>query len=280
MISGYFITGTENEEKAKQRIRKIWVPTFIYSVFIPVVLYFVGYIQLSGKDMLMLFLPIMSNQYWFSTCFIAVMLLLPFLGPALRNMDDKSLTHLVVCLLLLDCIQPVLGHNAFSNIGYGLLHAVTMYIIGYFLKRKKFQFKASYCALVFVICVLIICIITILSMLLLGERNRTIADYNSILMVIQSISLFCLCTNIKIRKIHFSKIAPYIFGVYLLNDNQYAREFLWQDLFHCSDFYSSKLLPVHFIVVTIGFVIVALIIEWIRINSWKLITRKKRRKVL
>lgn len=30
-----------------------------------------------------------------------------------------------------------------------------------------------------------------------------------------------------------------VFGVYLLNDHPYAREFLWQKIFHCKKFYNS-----------------------------------------
>ena len=173
----------------------------------------------------------MGNQYWFSTCFIAVTLLLPFIAPALNQMDSKLLLKLVGVLIYLDCIQPILGYNAFSNIGYGLLHAVTMYVLGYCIKKKEVYFKSVYCIVVFILCVLVISLITILSIKIGGDRNRTIADYNSILMVIQSIALFCLFTNINIKRIHFSKFAPYIFGVYLLNDNQYARQFLWQKNF-------------------------------------------------
>lgn len=115
--------------------------------------------------------------------------------------------------------------------------------------------------------------ITVLSIRFLGDRNRTIADYNSILMIIQSVALFCLFKNINIKRLNFSKFAPYVFGVYLLNDNQYAREFLWKKIFHCSDFYSSKWMPIHFFIVTILFVVCALGIEWIRINSWKCIKK-------
>ena len=273
MISGYFIVGNESIGTMHKRILKVWVPTFIYSVTIPLLLFFMGDIELTIKQIIMLFLPIMGNQYWFSTCFIAVTLLLPFFAPTLSKMDDKCLLKLVCVLIFLDSVQPILGYNAFSNIGYGLLHAVTMYVIGYFLKRKAVRVKASYCIICFVLCIIVIGMITVLSIRFLGDRNRTIADYNSILMIIQSVALFCLFKNINIKRLNFSKFAPYVFGVYLLNDNQYAREFLWKKIFHCSDFYSSKWMPIHFFIVTILFVVCALGIEWIRINSWKCIKK-------
>lgn len=64
----------------------------------------------------------------------------------------------------------------------------------------------------------------------------------------------------------FSKVAPYIFGVYLLNDNQYAREFLWQKIIHCSDFYNSKFMIIHLVISCALFMICAIMIEFVRIN--------------
>lgn len=63
------------------------------------------------------------------------------------------------------------------------------------------------------------------SVMFTGDRIRTIVNYNSPLMVLQLIAFFLFFMNIKIKKVHFSKISPHIFGVYLLNDNAYAREF-------------------------------------------------------
>ena len=92
-------------------------------------------------------------------------------------------------------------------------------------------------------------------------------------MVIQSIAFFLFFKELKIKKVSFSKLSPYIFGVYLLNDNAYAREFLWQKVFHCRNFYESDFLPVHFIVTVIVFFVIALIIEYLRINLWKVLRR-------
>lgn len=279
MLSGYFISGNENTKKTRKKILKVWVPTFIYSVSIPIILCILGYIKLSIKDTAMLFFPFMGNQYWFSTCFIAVTLLMPFIGPALVRLDDNQLKYLVCVIVLIDCVQPMLGYNAFSNIGYGLLHALTMYILGYFIRRINIHPKSIYCLLIFMMCIIIIGLLSILSIKIGGDRNRTIADYNSILMVIQSVSVFIFFTNLTIKKIRFSNITPYVFGVYLLNDNQYARNFLWQNVFHCSDFYYSKVLPFHFLIVTVSFLIFGLSVEWVRINIWKLL-KKKGKKIL
>lgn len=274
MISGYYITGNETFAICKKRIKKVWIPTVIYSVCIPLLLVMSGEITLNTKQIVYLFLPVMSNQYWFVTVFIAVTLLLPYLGRLLSKLDKKELLHLVTVLVFLNCIQPLLGCNAFANIGYGILHAMTMYVIGHTIKRYQVKIKSIYCILIFSICVIAIGAITIISLKYTGDRVRTIADYNSPVMVLQSIAFFLFFTNLKIKRIHFSKLSPYIFGIYLLNDNMYAREFLWQKIFHCQDFYDNHLLPLHLIMTVIVFVIITLVVEYLRINIWKKIRSK------
>lgn len=200
-------------------------------------------------------------------------LLLAFLGKFLKGLDRTYLIRLMIILLFVDCIQPMLGCNALSNIGYGLLHCITVYVVGYVIKTEQISIKKLYYVIIFTICVVLIGFITIVSLLIAGDRIRTIDDYNSPLMVIQSIAFFLFFKSLKIEKVSFSKISPYIFGVYLLNDNSYAREFLWQKVFYCRNFYESYFLPLHFIVTVILFLVIALIIEYLRINLWKKLRR-------
>ena len=261
MISGFFIKDIESFENCKKRIIKVYSSTWFYSVVLPIVAILFGIIKLDLKSTVFLGLPILSNQYWFSTCYIAMTALLPFIATMLKNLKQKEISILLGILLFLDCIQPILGINAFSNIGYGLLHAFTMYILGYWINRCEIKICSIFSVLIYITSVVAVIGIILLSMLLNGDRNRTISDYNSILMVIASFGLFMTFLNFRIKTKIFGRLAPYVFGVYLLNDNQYLREFLWQDVFHCSYFYNSNLLIVHFIVTTVVFTIVALCIE-------------------
>lgn len=91
-------------------------------------------------------------------------------------------------------------------------------------------------------------------------------------MVIQSIAFLLFFKSLKIEKVSFSKLSPYIFGVYLLKGNAYAREFLWQKYFIAEIF--MKAISYHYIIVmAILFLVIALIIEYLRINLWKKLRR-------
>lgn len=120
---------------------KIGIPTFLYSVLIGLLLVVLGEIQLSGKQMVFLFFPVFGNQYWFSTCFIAMTMFLPFLSKLLKQLDKKRLLLLVGILLVWDSIIPIIGINAFGNIGYGIMHAFTMYAIGYTIRKLDINLR-------------------------------------------------------------------------------------------------------------------------------------------
>lgn len=132
-------------------------------------------------------------------------LLLAFLGKFLKGLDRTYLIRLMIILLFVDCIQPMLGCNALSNIGYGLLHCITVYVVGYVIKTEQISIKKLYCVIIFTICVVLIGFITIVSLLIAGDRIRTIDDYNSPLMVIQSIAFFLFFKSLKIEKVSFQK---------------------------------------------------------------------------
>lgn len=57
--------------------------------------------------------------------------------------------------------------------------------------------------LIFAVCVICIGVIIIISLKYTGDRVRTIADYNSTLMVLQSIAFFLFFSNLKIKKYIF-----------------------------------------------------------------------------
>ncbi len=109
MISGFFIREKENILVVKKRILKVWVPTLIYSVCIPLILVLVGAINLDIKQFILLFFPVIGNQYWFATVFVVMAALLPYLAKVLKESEDKEIIILIIILIFIDVIQPLGG---------------------------------------------------------------------------------------------------------------------------------------------------------------------------
>ena len=175
-------------DDSKKRIKKIWESTLFYSIVIPLFLHFIDNVDLS----IMMALPVLSNQYWFSTTYICMMLIFPFFIKAAKKCDKKQLKQLVLSLLFIDVVQPIFGYNAFSNIGYGLIHALTMITVGYYLKKENIRLSNWKAVGMYIGSIIMIGIIIIISIAVTGDRNRTIADYNSIFMVLASVGFFLL----------------------------------------------------------------------------------------
>ena len=123
------------------------------------------------------------------------------------------------------------------------------------------------------------CVLLTLSAVLLENNNLPIISdiypenhfyrYNSIFVLISAIALFIAFVNIKcklpVRFIRF--ITPAVLGVYILHDNNYMREIIWNSTLYCKITGSANgvlhifLMPV---IVTIIF-IVCVMIEKIRL---------------
>lgn len=87
----------------------------------------------------------------------------------------------------------------------------------------------------------------------------------SILVIAIAYALFKYFTNIKSYENKFINIvSSCTFGVYLIHDNNYMREFLWGNIFDNSKYAESDYLIVHFILSVIIVYVACTVIEYIR----------------
>jgi surface polysaccharide O-acyltransferase-like enzyme len=135
IISGYFLEA--NQEFRWKKSIAFYGKVLFYSVFVPLVLLLCGYITFD-KAFMKSFFPITTNQYWFATIYLFLMLLLPFLNILFRNCTDKQLSIFLVVVFIFNSVQPMFFHNAIGETGYGITHAVFMVSLGYWIKRTNF----------------------------------------------------------------------------------------------------------------------------------------------
>lgn len=61
------------------------------------------------------------------------------------------------------------------------------------------------------------------------------------------------------------KLAPYTFGVYLIHDNRYIREFLWyKDTFHFNEQFYKWNFIIYIIVLSVSIFAIAVLLEYLR----------------
>ena len=93
-------------------------------------------------------------------------------------------------------------------------------------------------------------------------------DYNSFIVLFQSISLFIFFRGLNIKSKHLlsfiSFFAPLTFGIYLLSDHPIIRSILFQNLFNYENLLNTDFYPLNIVIVAFLIFLISSIIEYIR----------------
>lgn len=223
----------------------------------------------------------LTNQYWFANVYLFLMLLFPLLNKLFEICSIKQINIFIIALFFFNSIQPMFFHDAFGDGGYGIIHAVLMVTLGYWIKRTDFKIKKYKSFLIAAVSIAVAAGISFCWLFIMGDRNRIIMDYNSPFIVVASCAVFSFFVALNNNgKGFFSKIAPNIFTVYLVNDNPFMRQIVYKDILHCANFYYSPWFVVHYLGSVVLFFIVSLLVDCIFETIFKVFAKncKKMRK--
>ena len=171
---------------------------------------------------------------------------------------------MIIIIFAFDSLQPMFFHNAIGEFGYGITHAIFMVSLGYWIKKTNFTLSRIKAFLICVAAIGICAGINLCWLLIFGDRNRIITDYNSPFIIIASCMVFMFFLLIKHEKIGiFSKIAPYLFAVYLINDHPCMRAIVYDKIFHCSKFYYSHWFVLHYFGFCIIFIVIGISLDFL-----------------
>ncbi|WP_279167038.1 hypothetical protein [Thomasclavelia cocleata] len=152
-------------------------------------------------------------------------------------------------------------NNAIGEQGYGLIHAVTVLTIGFYMKKYPINIRKNYYMVLGFLGYIFAGGLNLGWYYIFGERNKIIMDYNSIFILISSVCIFMILKDIKIKNNLISKIATYIFSVYLINDHPAMREVLYTFIYKCQLFYNSNFMIIHYFIFIISFFVLSLLIS-------------------
>ena len=251
LITGYFEC---NKEFKITKIFKLVGQTLFYS-YLFLVLAIIINKQLDLNTIIRSLLPITFNQYWFITTYVILYLLIPFLNKLINTLSKKEFIKLILILSLFITILPSFALASFSIGSLGTF--IYIYLIGSYLnKYSKFYLKNKNKFLVLSITLYIISIIVhILAKKYIGFYNGIFFSVNSFFFLGSAISLFQYFKKANISE-NFRKTIVFFsqttFGVYLIHENIFGREIIWNDLF--SLFYNN--VNMHLLVLIILYVII------------------------
>ncbi|MGN0213208.1 MAG: acyltransferase family protein [Muribaculaceae bacterium] len=276
MITGYFmITSRPRWEK----VPIVWFQVMFYCVAIYAIVVGTGYFDLSIRGVVAQFLPILSNKYWFVTQYVGLIALSPIINILVNNLSKQQYRVLLIVMLVMDFM--VLGNG--YGYGYGLFysgehtlfHFITMYLLAGYMRIHGINVSAKKSFIAFCLSVIaVFCLIVAYELYLNSHTNQggdlvvsTILTDNNSFTLFMSFFFFLWISNVRIKQNWFTKalvwMAPYTFGVYLINDSDYLRRLLWNNVMQLADVHSPWLV-LYILTVSVAILFVCSGIDFVR----------------
>lgn len=240
LISGYFLIEKEFDGR---KIVRLWMQVLFYSLGIPLVLGIVGVIPTSEWNIyriLPYFFPILTEHYWFATAYLLMYLFVPVLNKGIKGVSKKQLQKLIFMLLAIFSLsKSILPFSLpMDRSGYDFIWFICLYLIAAYIRLYGIPFfkngrRSAF--LYFLSVMAMFGMFFVLGMVYqyTGKLEKFMDasyDYNHILNLAASVSLFYAFSYIKIEKEKWTqmicRISPYVFGVFLLHEHIETR-YLW-----------------------------------------------------
>lgn len=256
LVTGYFMIYSHI---TLAKIIKLWLPIFFWSIL----LYsFVGIMinnEFSIKNIITSFFPIIFNQYWFMTVYVFMYCLIPFLNVLVNNINNEK-KKIYFLFLGFVIIFTQISNNLFGGmgaIGSNLLAFSFMYCIGAMirndnlLENKLFVRKSNlYTIIIWALNILIISTLILFGSELNNTKLINLAQKfaftpATLLILFEAIGLFVWIGSKNISYHSFvNKVASVTFGIYLISDNSYVREWLWNTILHMNKMINQNLIVI------------------------------------
>lgn len=262
LISGYFLVKTTRETTNWEKVIKLWLSAFFYSVSIYVTLIVLHYETFSAKNLIHVLMPVRYDSYWFITQYLGLFIMSPFLSKWARSMSKKEYQTMLVSFFIITSIIQLQGlKGGFSLIWFIFLFMFAGYIHLHGGASGLIPEWKQYAGITFITTSSLLFII---SFPVNGSKLNIVGywGYNGPLLFIASVSLFLFFLKMKesnaIRII--SKLSPYMLGVYLIHEHPILKEKLW--IFLNENFAEIKI--IHLLIIAFIIMAVCIPIECVR----------------
>jgi hypothetical protein len=278
------ITGYYQMNFKMKKLFNLWGQVFFYSVIISIIFWSLKFEPITIKQILKTFFPLIMGRWWFFSVYIFLYLLSPFINIVLGNINKKLHLRLLGTLLFFNVILTSLNSTFFNNSSCDIESFILLYCFGNYI--RKYDFPHFNYILVY----LLSSVVLLFGVIVFKSYNIPHIDrlfsYNFILIEISSICLFLSFKKIQIQSTQINKVASAVFGIYLISDHPYVRDFLYSNILFTQNYYFSTLFIPHLIVSAFLIFIVCLFIETARQKLFVLLkvdsifTKIKKKKLL
>ena len=242
LIGAYFLVG--RKYKSSRIVNLLLVSTFystaIYILFVTFNLDIRS--DFSNENIWLPFPGISS--YWFVWSYIVMLIFMPVLNIALKNMTKKQLQCFLIALSIIWILIPKLNVYFPGKLDFWVEHLgysdgiffIYLYLVAAYLKLYPSKLTKSLwlngITLLIAIALMYLSIVTPINKAALHPNlyslNSAMLQEYSVLTVVVSVAIFNIFANINLGRIKFINwIAASTFAVYLIHDNSLVRSVLW-----------------------------------------------------
>lgn len=230
--------------------------------------------------------PIFFGQ-WFIIYYILLCIITPFVNKFVSSISKTEYKKLIIVLILMLILIPSFTNNKweFTKHDYFLLDYflggyIRLYGLNRFEKKSK-KYLFLFCAMWILSVIVFIKIGELTNFTkLINNASYLIRKNYSFVVFGLAFSLFLLFKAIKIKENKFiNYISSSVLGIYLIHDNPFIRNWLWNEFWPNSNYFFSNFLVIHAIVKILIIFIICLIIDKTRILFFKRIEYKFSEKI-
>ncbi len=283
LITGYYMV------KSKIKLRKIILlelEILFYSIGIYLILVIFNKINFSKKEFINVCFPVISSQYWFLTAYMGLYVLIPFLNKLANSLNKNQYKLLIIILTILLSIIKTINpnNNVFSNSnGYTLTWFLYLYLLAgymrihYVKETKKIKLFILYILIVSV--QLFLKVFFVKNLYIQNNYISHLLGYDNLFVLIESLVVFLFFKDIKIINKFTNKIilfiSPLTLAVYLIHDNNFIRNILWNRVFKTCNIYSCKEVFLNMVIYVPLIFIICCGIEYVRRILFRIISKCK-----
>lgn len=277
LCTGYFLSTKEIRFK---RLISLWVQVATYSVGIYVVLSMFTELGITFnlKDFIKQCFPLLTDQYWFFTCYFLRYILVPVLNKFIQHTEKKEYLQCLIILLVVFSVVDnlnILGNSFGVKRGYSLVWFLVLYLVAGYIRKYPLQYGTKTYGILYVLISLLSFLVKVFmdafadKLPLIYTDNRLYA-YNSPFVFGAAVCCFLFFVNLKInfknKKTEklIMTISTLSFGVYLLHEHNMMREVLWGAIDFTRMENSAIAYLIGLVVIVIGIFIVGILVEKIR----------------
>lgn len=233
LISGYYLVKTTRNTTNWEKVTKLWLSVFFYSVIIYICSIGIDWESFDLQKLIHILMPIRYDSYWFITQYLGLYIMSPFLAKWARSMSKQEYKTMLVSFFIITSIIQLQGlKGGFSLIWFLFIFMFAGYIQLWENESITIKKWNTYAGIIFIF---ISALLFLISFPINGKTLNIVSYlgfYNGPLLFIASVSLFLSFRKMKESKLlmAISKLSPYMFGVYLVHENPIVKEHLWSYL--------------------------------------------------